>query len=148
MKTTENKEKPGKISGFSYVFFKTYCSRAYTLRMIIYQAYGLNKQKERLKIYQVCHSINWNSSVLVLFNFGIVFFEASFIENYNLVIFTVRHMKCCNRENNPFPRQLTYFIKREYKLSIFSIHSKFVCLVCYGFIFNIKSTADYSIMAY
>ena len=86
-------------------------------------------------------SLPSDCSILKLFHFGIAFAEAIFIEYYEFILFPACHLHSRYRENNPFSCKLANFMKRQYEILIFSVHRKFVGLVCDGRIVHINSAA-------
>ena len=69
-------------------------------------------------------------------------------EDYELILFTVGHSNSRDWENNPFPSQLTNFIKRQHEAFDIFIYGQLVRLACDGFPVNINFTAYNSVAAY
>ena len=87
-------------------------------------------------------------SLSKLFELAIVFIKTAFIEYYEFILLAAGHFYGCDRKDDPLPRNLTYFTHWQNEMLILSVYSKLVGSVGDSVIFDIKTTTEYSVIAY
>jgi len=88
-----------------------------------------------------------NEAVLSIVGCRVVFDEALFVEYDELILLSACHAEDRDGKNNPFPCEVTDFMKRQHNISVLIVHSELVCLIGNGVVIQIKTTAQDSVMA-